>query len=119
MTSRGDDRSSDFDLRRIVEATGVDAESGASAPPAAPITRDDLVQVFGKDHDAETALQLADDLSPSRPGQIWSLDILLGVAALSSEHHARMQAYLGWTAEQMTSELAKLRANRQRGHEHK
>jgi hypothetical protein len=39
----------------------------------------------------------------------WSSDILLTVAGLSDEHTEKIRIYLGWTREQMASELARSR----------
>ena len=90
----------------------MEGDAAVDSPPVAPITREDLLRVFALDYDADTAVQLANDLSPSRAGQIWSLDILLGVAALSKHHEGQIRAYLGWTPARMESELLGIRQKR-------
>ena len=79
-------------------------------PPPPPITREDLLRIFEKDYSEEDATQLANDLTPRGPGEIWGPDLLLDVAALSPEHEARMREYLGLTAEQMAAALLEHRS---------
>jgi hypothetical protein len=65
--------------------------------------------VFERDYPRDTAMELAADLSPSRPGTIWSVDILFGVAQLSAEHAERIGSYLGWSRARLAEEIASFR----------
>ena len=75
-----------------------------------PITLDDLVRAFTAMYPPDMAAELIADLPPDvqeRGVGPWSSNILLAVAALSDEHGEKIRKYLGWSREQMASELAK------------
>jgi hypothetical protein len=88
-------------------------------PPAAPITREDLLKVYPRFFASEHVEQLVDHVSRDldEPGSFWSEDILLGVALLSPEHEQRMREYLlriGWSKERIDESLARARAEASR-----
>lgn len=93
----------------FIEIVGREGEWTVVGPPAAPISYDDLLRVFEREHPPETAAQMAADMTPSRPGTFWTLDILFGVAELSPQHMERIAAYLGLSKARLVEEMARFR----------
>jgi hypothetical protein len=107
MTNEPSGRNPEYE---VVEAIGEEGKALVIGPPPAPITYDDLLRVFEAEYPPDVAAELAADLTPPQPGAFWTSDILLGVAQLSAAHENRIRGYLGWTAEKMAAEIARLRS---------
>jgi len=88
-------------------------EGRVVGPPPAPITVDDYYRALLLSGESdEDARQIADDFAPDvdRPGVFWVGDTLLYVALLSLEHEERIRTYLKLDSDQMSRELARVRA---------
>ena len=57
------------------------------------------------------AAELAADLTPAQPGELWTTATLFAVAELSPEHADRISNYLGWTTTKLIQEIATFRKN--------
>lgn len=112
------DNPSDKSLDTPKSVVTLSSEDGSGritfVTPPAPIEADDLRAVFRSEYPQELADELTAELSADlgNASVFWSLDILLGVASLSSAHSDRMRNYLGWTDEKMASEMQKFKDSR-------